>query len=323
MFQPNSGEVKIFSGTSNPNLVKNICERLDLPVGKITIKKFKDEEIIATYDENIRDTDCFLIQSTCKPVNSHLMELLIMIDAAKRSSAARVTTVIPYYGYARQDRKNKPRVPITAKLVANLLESAGADRVLTLDLHSGQIQGFFDIPLDNLYASKNLVQEIAKLKARNNLIVVSPDVGGVKRTRAAAKLLDLPLAIIDKRRGDANQSEVMHIIGDVKGKNALLFDDMIDTAGTICNAADALKAEGAKEIYGMATHPVLSGDAIDKINKSAFKKVYVTDTIPLNARKKSKKIQVVPIGDLIGDAIRRIHDGHSISSLFPQTEDLA
>ncbi|MCA9409971.1 MAG: ribose-phosphate pyrophosphokinase [Candidatus Omnitrophica bacterium] len=316
-----NGSLKVFSGTSNPALAESIGEALGIPLGEITVKRFKDGEIYVAYEENVRGTDCFLIQSTCEPVNAMLMELLIMVDAARRASASRITAVLPYYGYGRQDRKHRPRVAITAKLVATLLATAGADRVLTMDLHAGQIQGFFDIPLDNLYATSVLVEEIRKLDIEA-LTVVSPDLGSVKRARAVARFLEAPLAIIDKRRPKENVSEVMNIIGDVEGRSVLLVDDMIDTAGTICQAASALKKKGALEVYGMATHPVLSGEAVERIEASPFKKLLVTDTIPLSDEKKIEKIQVVGVGHLLAEAIDRIHNETTVSSLFLKFEDI-
>jgi len=316
-----NGTLKIFSGTSNPGLAESIGEALGIPMGELTIKRFKDGEIYVAYEENVRGTDCFLIQSTCEPVNAMLMELLIMVDAARRASASRITAVLPYYGYGRQDRKHRPRVAITAKLVATLLATAGADRVLTMDLHAGQIQGFFDIPLDNLYATSVLVEEIRKLEL-DHLTVVSPDLGSVKRARAVARFLEAPLAIIDKRRPKENVSEVMNIIGEVKNRCVLLVDDMIDTAGTICQAAHALLEHGALEIYGTATHPVLSGDAVDKIQASPFKKLFLTDTIPLKQEKRIDKIEVVGVGHLLAEAIDRIHNETTVSSLFLKFEDI-
>jgi ribose-phosphate pyrophosphokinase len=310
-----NGSLKIFSGTSTPSLAKDIARCLGIPLGDVSIRRFKDGEIYVAYNENVRGTDCFLVQSTCDPVNTCLMELLIMIDAARRASARRITAVLPYYGYGRQDRKHRPRVAITAKLVANLLATAGADRVLTVDLHAGQIQGFFDIPLDNLYASTVLVREFCKMSIED-LTVVSPDLGSVKRARAYARFLDAPLAIIDKRRPKENVSEVMNIIGEVGGRAVLLVDDMIDTAGTICQAAYALKEAGAKEVYATATHPVLSGDAVGKLERAPFKKVFVADTIPLPEEKLHEKIQVIGVGQLLAEAIKRIHDETTVSSLF-------
>lgn len=294
---------------------------MGIPLGEITINRFRDGEIYVAYEENVRGTDCFLIQSTCEPVNAMLMELLIMVDAARRASASRITAVLPYYGYGRQDRKHRPRVAITAKLVATLLATAGADRVLTMDLHAGQIQGFFDIPLDNLYATSVLVEEARKLNLEN-LTVVSPDLGSVKRARAVARFLEAPLAIIDKRRPKENVSEVMNIIGEVEGHTVLLVDDMIDTAGTICQAAEALKKKGAVEVYGMATHPVLSGEAVSRIEASPFKNLFVTDTIPLREEKQIEKIKVVGVGHLLAEAIDRIHNETTVSSLFLKFEDI-
>ncbi|HHI97468.1 MAG TPA: ribose-phosphate pyrophosphokinase, partial [Thermodesulfatator atlanticus] len=258
-----------------------------------------------------------VIQPTCPPVNDHLMELLIMVDALRRASARRITAVMPYYGYARQDRKVVPRTPITAKLVANLITVAGARRVLTIDLHAGQIQGFFDIPVDHLYAAPVLIQYLKEEFRGKDLVIVSPDAGGVERARAYAKRLDAGLAIIDKRRLRPNESEVMNVVGDVKGKVAIILDDMIDTAGTMCKAAEALDERGAKEVHGMATHPVLSGPALERIKRSPMKSVVVTDTIPLREEaKKLKKIKVLSVAELLGEAIRRIHNDDSVSSLF-------
>ncbi len=315
------GSMKIFSGTSNPALAESIAKSLGIPVGAITIKRFRDGEIYVAYEENVRGTDCFLMQSTSEPVNSRLMELLIMIDAAKRASASRVTAVLPYYGYGRQDRKHRPRVSITAKLVANLLTVAGADRVLTMDLHAGQIQGFFDIPVDNLYASPVLVERVKTLNL-TNLTVVSPDLGSVKRARGIARILHTPLAIIDKRRPRENEAEVMNIIGDVAGRTVLLVDDMIDTAGTICQAAYALQRQGAEDVYACATHGVLSGDAIEKIEAAPFKKVFVTDTIPFPDPERLGKFEVVDVGHLLAEAIDRIHHETTVSSLFLKMEEL-
>jgi len=315
-----NGNLKIFGGTANSALTDSICEFINIPRGDISIKRFMDGEIYVAFEENVRGTDCFLIQSTCDPVNSSLMELLVMIDAAKRASASRVTAVLPYYGYGRQDRKHRPRVAITAKLVANLLTTAGADRVLTMDLHAGQIQGFFDIPLDNLYASAVIIEEVRNLNLKN-LTVVSPDLGSVKRARATARFLEAPLAIIDKRRPRENEAEVMNIIGDVEGQTVLVVDDMIDTAGTICQAAKALQNSGAKDVYCSATHAVLSGEAIARLQESPFKKLFVTDTIPLPENKKIDEIQVVTVGHLLAEAIDRIHHESTVSSLFLLKEE--
>lgn len=308
--------IKLFTGNSNRALAEEIAEVLDIPVGDATVSTFSDGEIMVHVNENVRGTDVFVVQSTCMPVNNNLMELLIMIDALKRASAGRITAVIPYYGYARQDRKAAPRVPISARLVADLLSAVGIHRVLTIDLHAGQIQGFFDIPVDHLYASPVLSQYVKKEYA-NDLVIVSPDAGGVERARAFAKRLNASLAIIDKRRERANVSKVMHVIGDVKNKNAILFDDMIDTAGTITQAAAALKENGAKSIFAACSHAVLSGPALDRINESILKEVIVTNTIPMdNNLEKCKKLKVLSVAPLLGEAIKRIHEETSVSSLF-------
>ena len=272
--------VKIFSGNSNPQLAENICRNLGLPLGKALVSTFSDGEIRVEIQENVRGADVFVVQSGCHPVNDNLMELLVMIDALKRASARRITAVMPYYSYARQDRKNKPRVPITARLVADLLSRAGANRILTMDLHAGQIQGFFDIPVDNLYASPVLLPYI-KEHFGNNIVIVSPDAGGVPRARAYASRLNAGLALIDKRRVDANQAEVMNIIGDVEGKTAIILDDMVDTAGTLKEAAKVLQSKGAKSVHACVTHAVLSGNAVNNIQESCIETLVVTDTIPL------------------------------------------
>ncbi len=309
-------KLKIFSGNSNIPLAHEICKSLDIPLGKANVKKFSDGEIQLEIEENVRGMDVFIVQSTCTPVNVSLMELLIMMDAIKRASAERITAVIPYYGYARQDRKVAPRVPITAKLVADLITTAGADRILTIDLHAGQIQGFFNIPVDHLYSAPVMV-EFIKSKFQDNLVIVSPDAGGVERARAFAKRLGASLAIIDKRRTKPNESNVMHIIGEIKGKTALLLDDMVDTAGTLTQSANALLNEGADKVVACCTHPVLSGTAIEKISKSALKEMVVTDTIPLREDAKScKKITSLSVAKLLGEAIKRIHNNDSVSSLF-------
>ncbi|MBI4686557.1 MAG: ribose-phosphate pyrophosphokinase [Nitrospirae bacterium] len=308
--------IKLFSGNANKPLAKEIAEYLEIPLGDAAVSNFADGEIMVQINENIRGDDVFLVQSTCDPVNNNLMELLLMVDALKRASAGRITAVIPYYGYARQDRKVLPRVPISAKLVADLITVAGTNRVLTIDLHAGQIQGFFNIPVDNLYATPVLVEYI-KNKYSNKTVIVSPDAGGVERARAFAKRLGASLAIIDKRRERANVSEVMNVIGDVKGKNAILLDDMIDTAGTITQAVSAIKEKGAKRIIAACTHAVLSGPAIERINKSALEEVIVTSTIPMaEKKKKCKKLTVLPMSPLLGEAIKRIHEESSVSSLF-------
>jgi ribose-phosphate pyrophosphokinase len=306
----------LIAGTSNPALAEKIGHYLGIKLAPAKVKRFSDGEVMVEIDENVRGKDVFVIQSTCPPVNDNLMELLIIIDALKRASAKTIAAVIPYYGYARQDRKVAPRTPISAKLVADLITIAGTHRVLTVDLHAGQIQGFFNIPVDNLYATPTLLEHLRMLK-EDNLVIVSPDAGGVERARAYAKRLEAGLAIIDKRREKPNQSEVMHIIGNVKDKVAILIDDMIDTAGTLCNSAEALKQNGAQKIYACATHPVFSGPAIERIIQSPIDKVIVTDTIPLSEKAKSSgKISVVTISSLIGEAIRRITSGGSLSALF-------
>jgi ribose-phosphate pyrophosphokinase len=308
--------IKLFTGNSNRSLAEEIAEVLDIPAGDATVSTFSDGEIMVHVNENVRGSDVFVVQSTCMPVNNNIMELLIMIDALKRASAARITAVIPYYGYARQDRKAAPRVPISARLVADLLSAVGIHRVLTIDLHAGQIQGFFDIPVDHLYATPVLAQYVKK-EYENDLVIVSPDAGGVERARAFAKRLNASLAIIDKRREQANVSQVMHVIGDVQGKNAILFDDMIDTAGTITQGASALKENGAKSVIAACSHAVLSGPALDRINESVMKEVIVTNTIPMdNNLEKCKKLKVLSVATLLGDAIKRIHEETSVSSLF-------
>ncbi len=311
-----NGPVLIFSGRSNLGLTEAICQYMKVPVGRRTIRDFSDQEIFVKIEENVRGGDVFVVQSICNPGNTNLMEMLIMIDALKRSSAKRITAVLPYYGYARQDRKVEPRVPITAKLVANLLETAGTDRVLTIDLHAGQIQGFFNIPVDDLFAMYVLVKYIKGLNLEN-LIVISPDAGGVERARAFAKRLGVSLAIIDKRREVANEAKAMHLIGDVRGKVAFIVDDMIDTAGTLLEATNALLREGAKEVHACCSHPVFSGPAAKRINESAIKSIVTTDTIPLpEGLKKSPKIKILSVAPLLGEAILRIHREESVSSLF-------
>ena len=309
-------EMKIFTGNSNIDLAKEICSYLQMPLGKASVGTFSDGEIMVQLHENVRGKDIFVIQTFSNPVNKHLMELLIMMDALKRASAYRITAVLPYYGYARQDRKAEPRVPITAKLIADLITVAGADRVLTLDLHVGQIQGFFNIPVDNIFATPVILEYLKKMDLKD-LVVVSPDAGGVERARAIAKKLNTSLAIIDKRREKANVSEIMNIIGDVEGRDALLLDDMIDTAGTITQGAGALKKAGARKVYAACTHPVLSGSAIDRLNGSVIDEVIVTNTIPLNGKDQScKKITTLSVAPLLGEAIRNTHNETSVSSLF-------
>jgi ribose-phosphate pyrophosphokinase len=288
---------------------------LKIPLGRASVGRFSDGETRVKIDDNARGHDVFIIQSTSHPSNDNLMELLIMIDAVRRSSAQRITAVLPYFGYARQDRKDQPRVPITAKLVANLLTMAGANRVLTIDLHAGQIQGFFDIPLDHLFAVKIFDEYMRKLKLRN-LVVVSPDVGGIKTARAYAKRLGSGLAIVDKRRIDDKKSEVMHILGDVKGKHAIIVDDMVATAGSLVEATEAIKEAGAKDVYATITHPVLCGPAIERIKRSPLKQLLVTDTIPLSEEKRIPKMKVLSVAPLLAEAIKRIHSEESVSVLF-------
>ena len=311
----------VFSGRANQKLTEEICNYIDVPLGKTVIRDFSDKEIYVKIEENVRGGDVFVVQSTCFPGNTNLMELLIMIDALRRSSAKRITAVIPYYGYARQDRKNEPRVPITSKLVADLVVTAGADRVLTVDLHAGQIQGFFNIPLDHLFAINVLIDYIKEQKLED-LIVISPDAGGVERARAYAKRLNSSLAIIDKRRDIPNEAKAMNIIGDVKGKIAFIVDDMIDTAGTLMEATDALLEAGAREVHACCSHPVLSGPAGERIANSPIKTVITTNTIPLNGElEKNPKIKVLSVASLLGEAILRIHQETSVSSLFDSTKD--
>jgi ribose-phosphate pyrophosphokinase len=308
--------LKIFTGNSNIPLAEEICHFFNVPLGNAKVGTFSDGEIMVEIQENVRGMDVFIIQSICSPVNEHLMELLIMIDAMKRASAERITATIPYYGYARQDRKVAPRVPISAKLIADLITAAGAHRVLTLDLHAGQIQGFFNIPVDNLFATPVILDHIRE-QYQNDLVIVSPDAGDVERARAIAKRLDASLAIIDKRRERPNESQVMNVIGDITNKTALIMDDMVDTAGTLTQAADALAERGAKSVSACCIHPVLSGSAIDKINRCSIKELVVTNTIPLlDKTKLSNKITVLSVGNLLAEAIKRIHKNDSVSSLF-------
>lgn len=308
--------LKVFSGNANLELAKEICDYLEISLGNIEVSSFADGETCVHINENVRGKDVFVIQPTCPPTNNNVMELLTMIDAFRRSSAKRITAVIPYYGYARQDRKVAPRVPITSKLVANLIVVAGADRVLTMDLHAGQIQGFFDIPVDHLFATPVIV-EYFKKKQIKDLVLISPDPGGVERTRAVARKLDVSIAIIDKRREAKNIAEVMNVVGDVEGKNLLILDDIIDTAGTLVEATNALKQKGALDIYACSTHPVLSGEAVNRINNSPLKEVVVTNTIPLGDKaSKTNKITVLSVAKLLGEAIRRTHQEASVSSLF-------
>lgn len=306
----------IFTGNANPVLAQEICDYLSMPLGRASVRTFSDGEVYVEIGENVRGADVFVVQPTCPPVNNNMMELLIMVDALRRASARRITAVLPYYGYARQDRKVAPRVPISAKLVADIITTAGARRVLAMDLHAPQIQGFFSIPVDHLFAAPILLDYL-KGKFTGETVMVSPDAGGVERTRAFAKRFGAGLAIIDKRRDRPNESQVMYIVGDVKGKTAVILDDMVDTAGTLCKAAEALKKHGANEVHGCITHPVLSGPAISRIKESVLESLVVTNTIPLNEEaQKVDKIKVLSVSALLGEAIRRIHNEDSVSSLF-------
>jgi len=310
------GDLKVFSGSAHPQLTREIADFLGIPVGQARLRRFPDSEVSFQIDENIRGTDVFIVQPTSSPVDEHLMEMLIMVDAFRRSSAARITAVIPYYGYARQDRKDKPRVPISAKLVANLLSASGTNRVLTMDLHKAQIQGFFDIPVDHLFAAPVIIEYLSRLNYPR-LTIVSPDAGGAERARAYAKRLDAELAIIDKRRSEDGSAEVMNVIGDVQGRTCILQDDIIDTAGTIQKGASALKAAGAERVLACAVHGVLSGPAIDRIENSPLDQLIVTNTIPLSANaQQCKQIVVLSVARLLGQAIRSIHEETSVSSLF-------
>lgn len=311
-----SKELKLFTGNANPALAKEICEYLGIRLGEATVSAFSDGEARVRIEENVRGTDVFLVQSCSDPVNTSIIEMLIMMDALKRSSASRITAVIPYFGYARQDRKDQPRVPITAKLMADLITTAGANRVLTMDLHAGQIQGFFNIPVDHLYATPVLLDYMHK-EGMGDLVVVSPDAGGVERARVFAKRLQANLAIIDKRREGPNNAHVMNIIGDVEGRSALLLDDMIDTAGTIVQGAQACADKGARNVWAACTHPVLSGPALERIQGSVLSEVVVTNTIPLNGKEhRCPKLRVLSVAPLLGEAITRIHEEESVSSLF-------
>ncbi len=308
--------LKIFAGNSNPELAQRICDMLEIPLGRALVGTFSDGEIRIEIAENVRGADVFVVQSGAHPVNDHLMELLVMIDAFKRASARRITAVIPYYSYARQDRKNKPRVPITARLVADLITRVGAQRILTMDLHAGQIQGFFDIPVDNLYASPILLPYIRE-HFDNELVIVSPDAGGVPRARAYARRLKAGLALIDKRRVNVNEAEALNIIGEVNNKTAIVLDDMVDTAGTLLEATKTLLEKGAKEVHACVTHAVLSGPAVDRIEKSSLTSLVVTDSLPLRAQAAHcQKIKVVPSSRLFAESIKNIHNEDSISTLF-------
>ncbi len=309
--------MKVFAGNSNRQLAETICSYLNLPLGKASVRRFADQEIFVEIQENVRGEDVFVVQSTSFPANDHLMELLIMIDAFRRSSARRITAVLPYFGYARQDRKPGPRTPISAKLVANLITEAGANRVLTLDLHAGQIQGFFDIPTDNLYSVPILARDVKENYNLENVMVVSPDVGGVVRARSLAKRLDCLLAIVDKRRDRPGESEVMNVIGDVNGKDCLLIDDIVDSGGTLCNAADALLANGATSVTAYITHGVLSGGAVTRVATSRLKELVITDSIqPTTGILSAPNIRVISTANLLGEAISRTSQEESVSSLF-------
>ncbi len=310
------GEIKIFGGRAHPSLTREICDYLNLPLGRSSAYNFSDGETFCRIEENVRGSDVFIVQPTCRPVNENLIELLIMLDAFKRSSASRVTAVMPYYGYARQDKKDAPRVPITAKLVADLISRAGADRVLTMDLHAAQIQGFFDIPVDHLFAAPVMLEALREIGIPD-LVIVSPDAGGVERARAIAKRLGVGLAIVDKRRTAPNVAEVMHIIGDVEGKNTLILDDIIDTAGTLTKTVEALKKHGAGRILAAGVHGVLSGPALERIEKSPIELVLVSNTTPVDEKlRQSSKLRALSVAKLLGEAILRIHENSSVSSLF-------
>lgn len=311
-----SGEIIVFSGNSNLPLAHAICERLEIDMGKCDVKTFSDGEIAIDIAVSVRGKDVFVIQPTSSPVNNNLMELLILIDALKRASAGRINAVIPYYGYARQDRKTRAREPITSKLVADLISTAGADRVVAMDLHAGQIQGYFDIPVDHLTATPYLARYFKEIIASDEFVIVSPDLGGVTRTRKFANELNLPIAIIEKRRPKPNVSEVMNIIGDIDGKSCILVDDIVDTAGTICQASDALIAKGAHKVFGCATHGVLSGPALERIGNSSMEKFVITDTIDLPKEKHIEKIDIVSVAPIFASAIRRINANSSVSEMF-------
>jgi ribose-phosphate pyrophosphokinase len=306
--------MRVFAGSENRQLAEEIARYLGMDLGECEIKQFSDGEIFVKYNENVRGVDVFIVQPTFPPAGN-LMELLILIDAARRASALRITAVLPYFGYARQDRKDQPRVPITAKLVANLITTAGAQRVLTMDLHAGQIQGFFDIPLDHLFASPVLIDYFSSLEVED-LTVVAPDIGSVRMARAFAKRLRAPLALIDKRRPKQNVSEVMNVIGEVEGRNVIIFDDLIDTGGTITSTAEALEKNGAREIYVGCTHGVFSGNALERLSEAPIKELVVTNTVPLDTKGPLDRIRVLSVASLLGEAMRRIHDGESVSSLF-------
>jgi ribose-phosphate pyrophosphokinase len=312
----NYGDLKIFSGRAHTALSQEICAYLGIALGEITLYNFSDGEYYCQIDENVRGADVFVVQPTCPPVNDHVMELLILIDAFRRSSASRITAVLPYFGYARQDKKDKPRVPIAAKLMADLLTASGADRILTMDLHAAQIQGFFNIPVDHLFAAPVLLDAIRKLEL-DDLVIVSPDVGGLTRARAIAKRLEASLAVIDKRRTGKNETEILNVVGEVEGKDVLILDDIIDTAGTLAQAEAALRKAGAKRTYAAAVHGVFSGPALERIEASKLERLLVTNTIPVEAAMaRCPRIRALSVAPLLGEAIQRIHDGTSVSSLF-------
>ena len=312
----NYGDLKIFSGRAHPALAQEICAYLQMPLGELTLYNFSDGEDYCQIDENVRGADVFVVQPTCSPVNDHMMELLILLDAFRRSSASRITAVLPYFGYARQDKKDKPRVPIAAKLMADLLTAAGADRILTMDLHAAQIQGFFNIPVDHLFAAPVILDAIRKL-VPEELVIVSPDVGGLTRARAIAKRLDAALAVIDKRRTGKNETEILRVVGEVEGKDVLILDDIIDTAGTLVQAEAALRRQGARRTYAAAVHGVFSGPALERIEGSGLESLLVTNTIPVEAAMaRCPRIKALSVAPLLGEAIKRIHDGASVSSLF-------
>jgi ribose-phosphate pyrophosphokinase len=312
----NYGDLKIFSGRAHPALAREICAYLGISLGELTLYNFSDGEDYCQIDENVRGADVFVVQPTCSPVNDHMMELLILLDAFRRSSASRITAVLPYFGYARQDKKDKPRVPIAAKLMADLLTASGADRILTMDLHAAQIQGFFNIPVDHLFAAPVILDAIRKIDTEE-LIIVSPDVGGLTRARAIAKRLDASLAVIDKRRTGKNETEILNVVGDVEGKDVLILDDIIDTAGTLVQAEAALRRQGARRTYAAAVHGVLSGPALERIEASGLQSLLVTNTIPVEAAMaRCPRIKALSVAPLLGEAIQRIHDGASVSSLF-------
>jgi ribose-phosphate pyrophosphokinase len=312
----NYGDLKIFSGRAHPGLAREICAYLGIPLGELTLYNFSDGEDYCQIDENVRGADVFVVQPTCSPVNDSVMELLILLDAFRRSSASRITAVMPYFGYARQDKKDKPHVPIAAKLMADLLTAAGADRILTMDLHAAQIQGFFNIPVDHLFAAPVILDAIRKIETEE-LVIVSPDVGGLTRARAIAKRLEAALAVIDKRRTGKNETEILNVVGDVEGKDALILDDIIDTAGTLVQAEAALRRQGARRTYAAAVHGVFSGPALERIEASRLQTLLVTNTIPVEAAAaKCPRIRALSVAPLLGEAIQRIHDGASVSSLF-------